>query len=65
MTNENIVERLRDIADSALKDGLAGVALTCQQAADEIEYLRQRCEEIDQEWRQTIDGQKEPYGRRF
>jgi len=49
MTNENIVKRLRDESDKAtlrVDDGLAAVL---NEAAAEIEYLRKRCEQIDQE----------------
>ena len=63
MTNKNIVKRLRDEAERIRGDDRHSFLL--DEAADEIEYLRQRCEQIDQEWRTTIDGQKEPYGRRF
>ena len=48
---ENIVKRLRDEAESPYLHHDAVAALHSE-AADEIEYLRQRCEQIDQEWRQ-------------
>lgn len=51
----NIVARLRAIADASEGDGLMGFAIVTREAADEIEYLRHRCEEIDHEWRQSIE----------
>mgnify|MGYP000131307828 FL=1 len=46
---------LREAERATLRmdDDLAAVL---REAADEIEYLRQRCEQIDQEWRQTLEG---------
>lgn len=52
MTNENIVKRLREWAEAASKDNRPKLAGDLNEAADEIEYLRQRCEEIDQERKQ-------------
>lgn len=49
MTNENIVKRLRDASERMLDMNLPLSAHLMQEAADEIEYLRQRCEQIDQE----------------
>jgi predicted secreted protein len=56
MTNENIVKRLRDagVCPALYSDHFWRQLLN--EAADEIEYLRQRCEQIDQEWRQTMEG---------
>lgn len=48
----NIVARLRAMADASESDGLMGYAIVSREAADEIEYLRQRCEQIDHEFRQ-------------
>ena len=48
MSNENIVKRLREEADSPYLHHDA-VADLHREAADEIEYLRQRCEQIAQE----------------
>lgn len=56
MTNENIVKRLRDASERMLDMNLPLSAHLMQEAADEIEYLRQRCEQIDQEWRQTVEN---------
>lgn len=61
----SIVERLHAMADSCEHDGLMGFAIVARQSADEIEYLRQRCEQIDQEYRIGSDGQKIPFGRGF
>ncbi len=58
MTNENLVKRLRKWAESAKSDGFTMFASDLNEAADEIEYLRQRCEQIDQEWRQTLEERK-------
>lgn len=58
MSSENIVKRLREEADKAtlrVDDTLAAVL---NEAAEEIERLRQRCEQIDQEWRQTLEERK-------
>ena len=58
MTTENIVKRLNDASQRLLQNNLPACAHLMQEAADEIEYLRQRCEQIDQEWRQTVEGRK-------
>lgn len=49
--NENVVKRLHDAADRFTADGLVVTAHLMREAADEIEYLRDRCEAIDNEWR--------------
>ena len=53
----NIVERLRKASDRFVAEGLVITSHMMQEAADEIEYLRQRCEEIDNEWRMTFHDQ--------
>ncbi len=53
---KNIVARLREEADN--NAGLRSdhyLQAILNEAADEIEYLRQRCEEIDHEWRLTVE----------
>lgn len=47
----DIVPRLWQAAES-----IPSVAGLLNEAAAEIEYLRQRCEQIDHEWRQTVEG---------
>lgn len=42
--NENVVNRLRDAADRFTAEGLVVTAHLMREAADEIEYLRDRCE---------------------
>lgn len=49
---ENIIKRLRDTSQRMLDLHLPVTGHLMQEAADEIEYLRQRCEQIDNEWRQ-------------
>jgi len=49
MSSENIVKRLRDASERMLDMNLPLSAHLMQEAADEIEYLRKRCEQIDQE----------------
>lgn len=56
MNTENIVKRLNDASQRMLDMNLPLSAHLMQEAADEIEYLRQRCEQIDQEWRQTVEN---------
>ena len=58
MNTENIVKRLNDASQRMLDMNLPLSAHLMQEAADEIEYLRQRCEQIDQEWRQTVENLK-------
>lgn len=50
MSSENIVKRLRDEADKASLRVDDTLAKLLNEAADEIEYLRQRCEEIRVAW---------------
>lgn len=51
--SENIVKRLQDASQRMLDLNLPLSAHLMQEAADEIEYLRQRCEQIDQEYRES------------
>lgn len=57
----SIVERLRAMADSCEQGGLMGFAIVARQSADEIEHLRQKCEQNDQERRERWDGQADPH----
>lgn len=53
---ENIVAALRRHADELPRND-GGLTVVLLQAADEIEYLRQRCIEIDNEWRRSIENE--------
>ena len=54
MTQENIVKRLHDASYShATTTGDIWLVSLLNEAAGEIEYLRQRCEQIDHEWRES------------
>lgn len=58
MTSEKIVKRLREEADKATLRVDDGLAKLLNEAAEEIERLRQRCEEIDRGWRTIFGGTK-------
>jgi hypothetical protein len=61
----NIVKRLNEASQRMLDLNLPVSASLMQEASGEIEYLRQRCEQIDHEYRIDSNGQKIPFGRGF
>lgn len=64
-TDGNIVKRLNEASQRMLDLNLPLSAHLMQEAGDEIEYLRQRCEQIDQQYRMSKEGSKEPWGRNW